>query len=505
VSSERAREREQEQEQEPDRETTSPQPVPTQASRILALQESAGNQAVARMLAAAGPTLARDPLPTGDDYMSARRAKEEYVRGGVRGPEDYAPSTNRGGFSVAYVPQVGFGAMNVHLRGAVNFKPGIRLVTIMGQHFATASSPAPSVAQAANAINQLPNDQREAAAAPWQWSTTEEDQFVADFQSVVEGAWKRKFDFRCTRPFWGDLGAAVNVFVSIHRGDRTDIDHMNLLTYKVPPNASAAVAGVVGVVRSRRGRDPMDNEMVLNSTDVRPRSDISLRRTIAFDTGADTIAAGSQGIVNDFSTRFQTGGTGPICGTCGQEIRELAQTPINLHVQGYGDDPQAAARRRFDALVQALVTGGMSDAATRARFHYDGEGDSTRMLVGNGEPQVVAAHEAGHMFGLADEYTAPFTSTSAGTLGNQSDPGLGQAQGLPAAVDENTDSMMSVGNVVKPQHYATFLEALKHISTIQEWEMGTPTGVVPPGVDGPLPTPPGRPGEPAGEPATALA
>jgi hypothetical protein len=499
--SERVREGEPEQQQQQLVQETA-QAAPPAVQHVLAMQQGMGNAAVARLLASHSNTLARDPLPTGDDYQRARNAKEEYVRGGVRGPEDYAPSTNRGGFGVAYVPQVGFGALNIHLRGAVTFKPGIRLISLAGRHFAMAVSPAPAVAQAVSAINALPNADRPAAAAPWQWAGAEENDFISRFQAIVEGSWQRKFDFRCTRQFWGDLGAAVNVIVNIHRGDKTDADHMSLTSYKVPPGGGG---GTVGVVRSRAGRDPNDNEMVLNSNDVLPRTDISLRRTVSFDPNADTIAAAGQGVVNDFATRFQTGGTGPICGTCGEEIRELASTPINLHVQGYGADPEVAARRRFDAAVAALVAAGMADAATRARFHYDGEGDRMRLVVGSGEPQVVAAHEAGHMFGLADEYTAPFTSTSAGTLGNQSDPGLGQAQGLPAAVDENTDSMMSVGNMVKPQHYATFLEALKHISTITEWELGTPTGVVPPGVDGPLPTRPRQPGDPQGEPATAMA
>jgi hypothetical protein len=100
------------------------------------------------------------------------------------------------------------------------------------------------------------------------------------------------------------------------------------------------------------------------------------------------------------------------------------------------------------------------------------------------------------MFGFADEYTAPFSGTGS-ALGTQVDPGLGQAQGLPGAVAENSDSIMAVGNVVKPQHYATFLEALKKVTAMKEWELGTPTGVVPPGVDGPLPGAP--------EPATAYA
>jgi hypothetical protein len=64
---------------------------------------------------------------------------------------------------------------------------------------------------------------------------------------------------------------------------------------------------------------------------------------------------------------------------------------------------------------------------------------------------------------------------------------------------------MAVGSVVKPQHYATFLEALKHITAMPEWAFGPPQAVLPPGVDGPLPQPPRQPGDPLPDPGTAVA
>ena len=456
--------------------------------RVLAMQRGAGNAAVTRMLSR--PMLQRE-VPSGTDYQAARAAKEEWVRGGVRGPEDYVASTNRGGFQVAYVPSVGHGALNITLKGAVRFVNGIDLL-FGAIPIAIAKQPSPQVQAAATAINALPIDQRAAAVAPWQWNGGDETQFLEDFRTCVRDAWHRRFQFHNTREYWGDLGADVNVFVDVHSGAKAEGDHMSLTTYKI---ASGAAAGTVGVVRSRAGRDAHDNAMELNSTDVRPRTDISLTRTVGFDAGTDTIDAAGSATVLDFATRFQSAG-GPLCGTCGEEIRELAGTRINIHVQGHGADVQGMARTRFDKIVAALAAGGMADTATRCVFHFDGVGDRARLLVGDGQRQVVAAHEAGHMFGLEDEYTAPFTSSSAGALGAQTDPGLGSAQGLPGAVRENTDSIMSVGNAVKPQHYATFLEALKHVTAMEDWAFGAPTGVVPPGVDGPLPRPPGQPAEP---------
>ena len=478
---------------------------PVGPAGMLALQQQVGNAAVARMveLQAARALVQRDPLATGDDYITARRARADWIAVGVRGPQDHTPSTGRGGFGVAYVPDVGHGALNVHLNGAVDFKPGIEIVTYLNLKFAVARSPAPQVAAAALAINQLPNEQREAAAAPWQWSAGDQATFLNAFETMIEQVWDRKFTFACTRPFWQDLGADVNVLVGVHGGAKTDQDHMSVTSYKVPDNATVATTGNVGIAYPGAPGNARDQSMVLNSSDVRPRSDISLTLNAAFETESERLELVSRTDVAVFASKWQSGGTGPVCGTCGKEIRELAGTPINIHVQGYGAEPERTARLRFSAIVDDLVGGGMTDARTRAVFHFDGEGDQVRLLVGTGQPQVVAAHEAGHMFGLADEYTAPFSGTGS-PLGTQVDPGLGQAQGLPAAVAENTDSIMSVGNAVKPQHYATFLEALKKVTAMNDWELGTPTTVMAPGVDGPLPRPPGQ-GDRQDEPATAYA
>jgi hypothetical protein len=449
-----------------------PAPVPQPAlAQMLGLQRSAGNAAVSRMM------LLRNGVPDGAEYDRARRERQDWMAEGVRGPEDYQASTGRGGFEVAYVPN--YMAMNATLKGGVDFKDGIRLV--MG-FYAVANQSA-----------------RAGLVAPWQWTDGEKTTFLADFETAVKSVWHRDYEFHCTKRYWEDLGSVVNVNVRVHAGDTNDDDHMELHTYKI---ASGAPAGGVGVVSSRRGHEH-GNEMTLNSTDVSPRSDIALTRTAHFDAGAATYSGNGAAVAQGFGGDFINQG-GPRCGTCGAEITELAGTDIHVRVQGSGADPQANAQARFTALTADMVTGGMTDAATRCKFEYAGEGDEATMVVGGGAQQIVAAHEAGHMFGLADEYTNPFGGTGQAP-GSAVDGQLGSTQGLPGAVSENTDSIMSVGNAVKPQHYATFLEALKHITAMDEWAFGPPTGVLPPGADGPLPQAPRQPGEPAPEPANAVA
>jgi hypothetical protein len=461
-------------------------------ARILALQRSAGNAAVSRML------LQRDGVPDADTYHRERAARDTYIAGGVRGPEDFRASTGRGGFQVAYIADMG--AMNVTLKGGVDFQDGIRMV---GQN-AVAVQPSQQVANAVGVINSKPADQRAALVAPWQWSDADRTGFLAAFESQVEAAWHRRYEFHCSKQYWEDLGSVVNVFVEVHAGANNTADHMRLTTYKIAPNAPAGGVGVVNSPAGTGAAASHGNRMTLNSTDVGARSDIRLTSTGTFTAGTTTLAADGSAAVQYFGTRFQSQG-GPRCATCGQEIAGMAGTIRHARVQGSGADPQANARDRFNVITTALVGAGMADAATGGVvFEYAGVGDKLDLVVGGGAQQVVAAHEAGHMFGLGDEYTNPFGGTGAAP-GSAVDGTLGPNQGLPGAVSENNDSIMSVGNAVKPQHYATFLEALKHVSGMQEWAFGPPNGVLPPGVDGPLPQPGQQPGQQPSQPPTAVA
>ena len=457
-------------------------------AQMLGLQRSAGNAAVTRML------IQRDGVPDGAEYDRERAARQTWMDGGVRGPEDYQASTGRGGFQVAYVPD--YMAMNATLKGSVDFQDGISLV--MGV-FAVANQPSAQVAAAVTAINRAPLDQREALVAPWRWGSGEKTTFMDDFRTSVRAAWHRDYEFHCTKHYWEDLGSVVNVIVELHDGASTDADHMRLTTYKI---ASGAAAGGVGVVNSYSGQ-AHGNTMTLNSTDVSARSDIQLTRTASFDPGTANFTGNGVAVTQRFGLDFVDQG-GPRCATCGQEIAGLAGTTIHVRVQGSGADPQQNAQDRFTALTREMTTGGMTNAATRCQFEFAGEGDTATMVVGTGDQQVVAAHESGHMFGLGDEYTNPFGGTGQAP-GSPVDANLGPGQNLPGSVSENNDSIMSVGNAVKPQHYATFLEALKHVTGMPEWAFGPAQAVLPPGVDGPLPAQPRQPGEPAPEPASAVA
>ncbi len=472
------------------------------ASGVLGLQDALGNAATSRLLGAGPPALARAPLqrdvPSGEEYDNARRAKQDWVADGMRGPENFRSATGLGGFNVGYGPNSQ--ALWVSLNGGVDFEDGIELLLGI---YATANQGTGPVQAAARSINRLPRAQRAAAVAPWQWSGGDKTAFIRDFESAVHDAWNARYEFHCTKHYWEDLGSTVNVEVNIHEGGKGDDDHMKLKTFKIAPNAAA---GGVGLVESGIG-GAQDNTMTINSNDVTARSDIMLNASAVFTPGQAAMDPANTQILNTFGTTFTSGG-GPRCGTCGKEIAGLAGTPIHAKIQGSGDDAQASAQARF-----TFITGILQPLMNTAPvFEFDGSGDRISLVVGSGAQQVVAAHEAGHMFGLDDEYDQQFGATRPAAGGALADTTLGTSQGLPGPVAENTDSIMSVGAAVKPQHYMTFLEALKHVTGMQEWALGPATGVLPPGVDGPSPQEnqgtPGTqdtPGSRPAEPATAMA
>src|SRR5262249_43213439 len=144
---------------------------------LLQLQEASGNKAVSRMLTRS-PLQRDEDTPSAEEYHDARDERNEWVADGMRGPEDFRASTGRGGFNVAYGPNLQ--ELWITLNGAVDFEDGIGL--FMGVA-AFANQPTAPVQAAAQAINRLPLTDRAAAVAAWQWGS-DKAQFLQDFQNA---------------------------------------------------------------------------------------------------------------------------------------------------------------------------------------------------------------------------------------------------------------------------------------------------------------------------------
>jgi hypothetical protein len=454
---------------------------------LAGLQRSAGNAAVTRLLARQ-PTVA-PPAPAGGvfnplqaGYDDARKQRDAFVAAGKKGPQTYNPSTRNadnyyGGFDVEYDP--GTDQLLVTLRGAVLFLAGITLDATTGR--AQAAETSAQTAAAAATINKLPAGARAAAVLQWQWSTAggpdanDEQEFLDGFKSSVESAWRKKHPFHCTTQYWEDVGAETEIKVEVAKvaaaAGKTGTQHMLVNAHKVPKNF---VGGAADVSRpTGKGGSAFDNVMNVTSEDVVPRHDDLLHRDISFQHGKGLLEPASVGTVWRLAKEMPNPKPGTTIETAG----------ITARVQG---KDEAQRNDRFCAVLDHLKQGGGVDPA-RVKFEDGGAGDDGKLTIGDGKTQTVVAHESGHMFGLDDEYTGG-GAYAPGKKTEHTD--LAAAAGETGAMHAASDSIMSEGSKVRPHHYVTFLDALKVISGMPDWDYGAKRVVKPPSAAGDFPVPP---------------
>ena len=436
--------------------------APPAAERVIALQRTAGNAATRRLLRRLGDYIGgpHHVLPDWlmQGYHAARAAKDAYVAAGKKGPITYDPAKRNtenyyGGFDVEYDPVAG--ELKVKLRGAVQFLAGMELKS--GR--AVAKEPSPATRAARDAINALPAADRATQVAKWRWSKDtgpdagDETDFLTKFKTVVEAQWSEKHPFHCTRAWWEDLKADVKVEVDVREQAKGATDHMKVLAYKVP---KGQMIGQANVNRpAGRSGNAFGNVMTMNSSKVEQRKDDLLQVHITFDPGTDTPTASSTTELKDYGTKMPNAAADA----------DIAAVNVTVTVQG---PDEATRKKRFDNIAAILTGQGM--ALTRIAFVDGGAGTKAELVIGTGEQQTSAAHESGHMFGLDDEYTgagayAPGKKTEHTEF-------VKKTTGLKGAMHAKSDSIMSNGRVVRPQHYATFLDALRMVSGFNDWAFG---------------------------------
>jgi hypothetical protein len=306
---------------------------------------------------------------------------------------------------------------------------------------------------------------------------------MTKFKEAVETAWRGRHPFVCTREYWEDLDAFVDIDVNLVKMDAAHQPgspyHLRTLVYKVPSDYIGGGADVHRTAGGTKG-GPYANLMTVTSVDVDPRRDDLLMRHITFDPGSTTVPKKRVKDLKALAKEMPNAKKG------------ATVSPSDLTVSPQGKDA-AERKARFDAIAKVLTDAGMQ--AGRIKFLAGGEGDLTDLIVGSGAPQTVVAHESGHMFGLDDEYTGS-GAYAAGKTTEHTD--FAAKAGERGVLHAKSDSIMSEGSIVRRQHYVTFLDALKVVSGIEEWDFGRAREVNPPSPyeDAPIPT---------SEPTTAVA
>lgn len=388
---------------------------------------------------------------------------QAFLQHGVYGPSTLQPPTGIGGFDASYNPSSK--GLLIEVKGGVQFQNGLTLTggVIVANHT--------DLAQAATDGNTLPANKRAAFVRDFTWTPGKKASFITNLQSRVDSAWSGQHTFQCTRDGWGAVTATVAARVHIHEGANAAGDHLHVTPYRVPDGGTYSVGAAV---TPHGGAN--NNDLVMSSNEVQrtPQSNALLRRQVLFDNDSAALTAASTTTLSQFIIDFQTNNvprSNPV-----QLVGHASSTGSAAH-------NRALAQQRVDAVQAHLVSNGFSGVNSRVTTSNQGAhgataGASSRrvdLIVGSGEGQLVAAHEFGHVFGLKDEYA---TNAGGGISGTGNPTGtivghdaMAKAIGAPGAIAENNDNIMSLGNTVRPQHYATFGWALGQITGVTEWQV----------------------------------
>ncbi len=254
--------------------------------------------------------------------------------------------------------------------------------------------------------------------------------------------------------------------------------------------------------------DAHDNDMYLSSNDLdNMRSDERggnnmLRYTIYFDRDSAVVTSSYTSGISQFLERFKTSGDSNgennainLIGFASAEgstdyntalvdrriqavrsivdgfgVRVGQETKENVHDavdgllgDGLADIIGGAAGDRAERDVTGRVrTDNRSDDEAEANTAFDPAGERrVELRIGSGERQNTLAHEFGHIFGLADEYTEGDRGAGKEARHSQMARDAGVNTG---AQTENSDNIISMGNTVRPQHYAPFANALNQLT-----------------------------------------
>jgi len=474
------------------------------AGMMLGLQRRAGNHAAAQ---AAQAYLARQvapPAPVVDPAEELKKA-EAFVKGGPYKSEVTPGGANvHGGFEATYdAPK---GVMTVAMRCAVNFKDAI-------DDSLTPADPAltPLVTKA----RRLRGAARRRFLAPYKWTPEQQEPWRNNLKTLIDDKWGKKFEFHLRKPQWEWIGAKVNVAIDVHNGPKAANDHLDITTIKFPegqnlysfneePENKRANRTGFSFTNEGTAAGAHDQSMTLASTDIGARPDSNVLRTsVEFGINHHDLTPQAKRGIDNWIKTFE----GKVSDA--RSVNQAITIEGHASATGTAEHNMDLATKRVDTVREYLGTHGFTNVATRATSTpkgaaeaHGGEDKRDRrvdLVVGDGKGQELAVHEFGHAFGLDDEYAdTPLYGGSGKAVGDpvthdETTKKMQDASGnkLPGAIAENSDSIMSAGNVVRPQHYSTFHAALCTITHETEWALGPPgakPGGAAPGA-GPAPAP----------------
>jgi outer membrane protein OmpA-like peptidoglycan-associated protein len=427
---------------------------------VLDLQRTAGNRAVTDRLTATGPrAVAREPEgdgPAPDPDAAPKRtgtfAKKQFsLKGASR---DFESTYDVVG------PTPATGTLTITLNVFVKFKnfdKTMRNREPWKSHTFTA--------------DQL---------ADFKWTDKERTAFKTDFASAVHDGWSDKFQMVLDDESLAEHRADVDVQVKfVDSAGKAN----NVMTAQKVPKGAPRLRSSAGTATSTIDiRDPTEPETFT----VRDKQFI--RQVQGFKNDSAEITSKMQSRIDDVADDLKA--LAPTFGK--QKDPDGTARDWNLVFQGratkvgsdehndqLGEDRALAVQK---AVNEKVGWGDQGGILSQGEKNTTNDPKFRRVdvfitdLAGTHEvPHNTAAHEAGHMFGLDDEYEEEDADKDANKkfLGDEPshygdvDAELG-SEAANELVDADNGSIMSAGNEVKKGHYVYFLQALNTM-TKKEW------------------------------------
>ena len=393
----------------------------------------------------------------------ANKEKEDFLKGKY-GPKSIIPA-GFGGFEAQYIPNSGNGTLNVVVRASLRFMNALEI------NGGVVTSNAAGLNQIANKANRMQLKAREAFCGQYQWNAKEKSEKVKEYQTrmnEVAKMWSGAHTFFIDKDDWRDVKSGVSVAISVKAGDAKfeaagGTDHLQMTAVKSPPQD----AGNIGAfVENQNKGGKIASEMVIADELKEAKH---LNYNVQFATNSSEVQPFEIGKLKFIANKFKDSDK--------NDISNKIQIITKASTTGDKEANEKLAQKRIDAVNAHLKAFGFKDGGrVSIRMSYaEGPVDSPEfrgvdIIIGSGQKQNALAHEMGHVFGLGDEYVRVNKDGSSNFGKDAEHNEQSEKMGGGPAVIESNDSIMSNGNEVRKQHYASFGSALNQL-TSQTWKI----------------------------------
>lgn len=439
----------------------------TRERAVSRMQQERGNRQVQRVVRQAvqrqpQPAPIVTPLPD-PAQQNLPSLKVHHIRGGPHFDVDFDP--------VGPVPKVG--KVEILLKVFVDFQD-------FKKEFAK-DEPFKSYFK----LHPLTRDQK----ADFVWTTEEKrvkgDKFKADFKKSVAEGWSGKHQLHLSEPGFAEHRAAVTV--RVETSDTEAGAHIKVKVQKVPKDVKARFRSYVSGDRSEAVldyRDPSEPEKRKNEG----YATAFVRQVKTFENDSPALTSDMPAQLDDIAEQARKAKQAskkpgkPDPEWIVDLVGRASSPGLPEHNKKLGkqraETVQAGLESRLtsDNIRVRSDSVGETHASADERFRrVDVEVWNVTKMFEEDAPEIeqnVAAHEAGHMFGLDDEYVEEkpekkdFKPKFKGdeTEDYQKIRDLMGKEAADETLMRESESMMSGGNVVKKGHYVYFLEALNDMT-----------------------------------------